>query len=71
VLVSGCVYLILTRLFPVPETSATWNEVDIDTLNLDVAYGQDPNDLEAHGGRRSFDELSLDHKGPTPSAQKI
>lgn len=71
VLVSGIVYLALTWFFPVPATSATWNEVDIDTLNLDIAYGQDPHDVEANGGRRSFDELSLDHKGPDSSAQKV
>lgn len=71
VLVSGVVYLVLTMVFPVPATSATWNEVDIDTLNVDIAYGQDPQDLEAHGGRRSFDELSLDHKDLDSSAQKI
>ncbi|KAJ5361322.1 hypothetical protein N7541_002166 [Penicillium brevicompactum] len=71
VLVSGIVYLALTWFFPVPATSATWNEVDIDTLNLDIAYGQDPHDVEANGGRRSFDELSLDHKGPDLSARKV
>ena len=71
VIVSGTVYLLLTWLFPIPGTSAIWNEVDIDTLDLDVAYGQDPSDLEAHGGRTSFDKLSLDQKGPSPSTQKV
>lgn len=71
ILVSGCVYLILTQLFPVPGTSTTWKEVDIDTLDLDVAWGQDPSDLEAYGGRRSLGECSMDAKEPTSSARKI
>jgi len=71
VIVSGTVYFILTRFFPIPETSATWNEVDIDTLDLDIAYGQDPSDLEAHGDRRSFDDVSVDQKGLSSTAKKV
>ena len=37
-IVSFCVYYILTRLVPIPSTSETWNEVDIDTMDWSVAY---------------------------------
>ena len=42
VIVSGVVYFALTWFFPVPETSDTWNEVDIDVEDLSVSYGKDP-----------------------------
>ncbi|KAJ5418871.1 uncharacterized protein N7487_002421 [Penicillium crustosum] len=75
VLVSGGVYFALTWFFPVPETSATWNEVDIDVEDFSVAYGKDPNDLEGQGyaDRRSFDGAlgSDDRKGPNTSNKKI
>lgn len=75
VLVSGGVYFALTWFFPVPETSATWNEVDIDVEDFSVAYGKDPNDLEGQGyaDRRSFDGAlgSDDRKGPSTSDKKI
>jgi NCS1 family nucleobase:cation symporter-1 len=75
-LVSGTVYFILTRLFPVPETSATWNEVDIDAENFSVAYGKDPNDLEGSGdgGRRSFEDgfgPDGDQKGLSAFGKKV
>ncbi|KAI2733051.1 hypothetical protein CBS147332_66 [Penicillium roqueforti] len=74
-IVSGGVYFALTWFFPVPETSATWNEVDIDAEDLSVSYGKDPNDMEAHGyaERRSFDDaLGLDdRKGPNTSDRKL
>lgn len=75
VLVSGGVYFALTWFFPVPETSATWNEVDIDVEDFSVAYGKDPNDLEGQGyaDRSSFDGAvgSDDRKGPSTSDMKI
>ncbi|CAI7573840.1 unnamed protein product [Penicillium glandicola] len=75
VIVSGVVYFALTWFFPVPETSATWNEVDIDAEEISVAYGKDPNDLEAHGyaDRRSFDDVigSDDRKGPRTLDTKL
>ncbi|KAJ5865812.1 hypothetical protein N7534_000365 [Penicillium rubens] len=74
VIVSGVVYFALTWFFPVPETSDTWNEVDIDVEDLSVSYGKDPNDLEAHGyDRRSFDDVvgSDERKGPSTSDRKL
>ncbi|KAH8426237.1 nucleobase cation symporter-1 family protein [Aspergillus melleus] len=41
VTVSFILYYILTRLFPVPATSETWNEVDVDVDNLSIAYGEE------------------------------
>ena len=74
-IVSGGVYFALTWFFPVPETSATWNEIDIDAEDLSVSYGKDPNDMEAHGyvERRSFDDtLGLgDRKGPNTLDMKL
>lgn len=75
VLVSGGVYFALTWFFPVPETSATWNEIDIDVEDVSVAYGKDPDDLEGqeYADRRSFDGApgSDDWKGPSASDMKI
>lgn len=62
VIVSGGMYYILTRFFPVPATSDYWNEVDIDIQEPSVAYGQEISDEEsndAYPGRRSIpDSLS-------------
>lgn len=40
-IVSALVYYSLCRFFPVPATSATWNEIDVDVDHLTVAYGQE------------------------------
>ena len=41
VIISGGVYYILTRLFPVPATSDTWNELDIDDAAMSVTSGHE------------------------------
>lgn len=33
-------YYTLTRIWPIPATSKTWNEIDADVTNLSVAYNQ-------------------------------
>lgn len=38
--VSFTVYYTLTRVWPIPATSKTWNEIDADVTNLSVAYNQ-------------------------------
>lgn len=40
-IVSGVIYYTLCRLFPIPATSDTWNEVDVDVDHLTVADGQE------------------------------
>ncbi|KAJ9194755.1 hypothetical protein DTO164E3_7176 [Paecilomyces variotii] len=40
-IVSSVVYYILTRVVRIPETSETWNELDVDVDNLQVAYGEE------------------------------
>lgn len=41
-IVSAVVYYLLTRIFPIPATSDSWNEVDIDVDEMVVAfYGQE------------------------------
>lgn len=56
VLVSGIVYFVLTWIWPVAETSETWNEVDIDGVDgLYVDYGRDPEDIEGIGSERDGD----------------
>ncbi|PGH13911.1 hypothetical protein AJ79_03326 [Helicocarpus griseus UAMH5409] len=37
-IVSFTMYYILTKIWPVPATSKTWNEVDVDVTGLSVAY---------------------------------
>ena len=37
-IVSAGMYYLLTRVFPIPATSDSWNEVDIDTEETLVAY---------------------------------
>jgi NCS1 family nucleobase:cation symporter-1 len=70
-IVSGTVYLGLTWLFPIPATSPTWNEVDVD-FEDSVAYGKDPNDLEGHEyAGRSSDVESDVRKGPNTSDKKL
>ncbi|KAJ5359588.1 Uracil permease [Penicillium cataractarum] len=76
VLVSGGMYWILTRLFPVPATSDRWNEVDIDVDDYGVAYGQPVVSDEENAGydRRSItDSLSPDEqkKGVHTAAKRI
>ncbi|EED21556.1 uridine permease Fui1, putative [Talaromyces stipitatus ATCC 10500] len=40
-IVSGTIYYLLCWAFPIPATSDTWNEVDVDVDHLTVAYGQE------------------------------
>ncbi|KAJ6120740.1 Uracil permease [Penicillium sp. IBT 18751x] len=75
VIVSGGMYWILTKLFPVPATSDRWNEVDIDTeSDILVAYGQEISDEEHTVGanRWATDALSADdQKGLSSASKKI
>ena len=76
VIVSGGMYYILTRLFPIPATSDTWNEVDIDLDEYSVAYGQEVTDEETHaayGARRSISDSlpSEDQKGVSTVSKKV
>lgn len=78
VLVSGGMYYILTRLFPVPATSDHWHEADVDIDDFSVAYGQEVGDEEntGYGGRRSItDSLSADdqkdQKGLSTASRKV
>jgi NCS1 family nucleobase:cation symporter-1 len=69
VLVSGGVYWLLTKFFPVPATSEVWNEVDIDVDEYNVEYGQEVGDEEHYyGGRRSITD---DQKGLSAAAKKV
>lgn len=47
-IVSGGMYYILTRFFPVPASSDHWNEVDIDVDEFAVTYGQKVSDEEGN-----------------------
>lgn len=79
VIVSGGMYYILTRLFPVPATSDHWHEVDIDIDDFAVAYGQEVGDEEnngAYGRPHSIsDSLSgvdqKDRKGLSAASTKV
>jgi NCS1 family nucleobase:cation symporter-1 len=74
VLVSGGMYWLLTKLFPVPATSEVWNEVDIDIDEYNVSYGQEVGDEENfYGERRSItDSLPPDdQKGLSAAAKKV
>lgn len=76
VIVSGGMYYILTRFFPVPATSDYWNEADIDIEEFTVAYGQEVSDEESNGaypGRRSIaDSLPSDEqKGVRTASKKV
>lgn len=74
VLVSGGMYWLLTKLFPVPATSGVWNEVDIDIDEYTVSYGQEVGDEEnTYGERRSItDSLPPDdQKGLSSAAKKV
>ncbi|KAJ5676945.1 Uracil permease [Penicillium maclennaniae] len=75
VIVSGGMYWILTKLFPVPATSDQWNEVDIDTEpDILVAYGQEISDEEHTIGanRWATDALPVDdQKGLNSASKKI
>jgi NCS1 family nucleobase:cation symporter-1 len=75
VIVSGVMYWILTKLFPIPATSDTWNEVDIDTeTDISVAYGQEISDEEHTVGANRWATDSLpadDQKGWSSASKKI
>lgn len=76
VIVSGVVYYILTRFFPVTATSDHWNEADIDIEDSSVAYGQEVSDEENNGaysgGRSIVDSLPPDdQKGPNSASKKV
>ncbi|KAJ5126971.1 Uracil permease [Penicillium atrosanguineum] len=75
VIVSGGMYWILTKLFPIPATSDRWNEVDIDTeTDILVAYGQEIGDEEhATGANRwATDSLAADdQKGLSTASKKV
>ena len=75
-IVSGGMYWILCIVFPIPATSDTWNEVDIDEIeDFAVAYGQEVTDEEHVPGyedRRSLsDSLPGDRKGPDAGSRKV
>jgi len=73
VIVSGGMYWILTKLFPIPATSDVWNEVDIDTEEFTgrISYGQEINGED--GDRQSItDSLPPDdQKGPNAASKKV
>ncbi|KAJ6145787.1 Uracil permease [Penicillium chermesinum] len=74
VIVAGGMYFILTKLFPIPATSATWNEVDIDTEHFSVAYEGQAVDEESRGDYvKSFDESFPpdDQKGLSAASNKV
>lgn len=71
VIVSGGVYYILARIFPLPATSDHWNEVDIDVQEFSVAYGEQVSDEESTGEQRSMsDSLPRDDQKGLSSASK-
>ncbi|KAJ6013514.1 Uracil permease [Penicillium herquei] len=70
VIVSGGMYWLLCTVFPIPATSDTWNEVDIDEIeDFTVAYGQeiDEEHVTGYNGRRSISP-SDDQKGPSAAS---
>lgn len=75
VIVSGGLYYILTRAFPVPATSDQWHEADIDIDHFSVAYGQEVVDEENGADERGStisDPLSReDQKGPKSASTKV
>ncbi|KAJ5091524.1 Uracil permease [Penicillium alfredii] len=75
VIVSGGLYYILTRAFPVPATSDQWHEADIDIDYFSVAYGQEVVDEENGADERGStisDPLSReDQKGPKSASTKV
>lgn len=60
-IVSFAIYYILTRLWPVPATSETWNEVDVDVDSLSIAYGQevDPYSYDVDATPKTDDPTDL------------
>ncbi|KAE8147710.1 permease for cytosine/purines, uracil, thiamine, allantoin-domain-containing protein [Aspergillus avenaceus] len=74
VVVSAIMYYILTRLYPIPATSATWNEVDTDDDSLSVAYGQEVEPCEGPDLAKQ-DSLSFsaqaDQKGPKAGSSAV
>lgn len=60
-LVAAGVYYVLCRFFPIPATSATWHEVNIDVDHLTVAYGQEVGDEEGRS-TPEYDETITDTK---------
>jgi NCS1 family nucleobase:cation symporter-1 len=71
-LVSAGVYYLLTRIFPIPATSDTWNEVDVDVEHLSVAYGQDITDEENSAEYEAMvpDGKDKDRKGGFPGSSE-
>lgn len=59
-IVSSGVYYVLTRFFPIPATSDSWKEVDVDVEHLSVAYGQEVAD----------EESSPDYEAVVPDGKK-
>lgn len=59
-IVSSTVYFILTRIFPIPATSDTWNEVDVDVDDLSVAYYGQEVVVDSNGDEERPDRTSLD-----------
>lgn len=56
-IISGGMYYILTKFFPIPATSATWKEVDIDVNGVSVAYeGRSVDEENGLGEEGSVDE---------------
>jgi NCS1 family nucleobase:cation symporter-1 len=60
-IVASSVYYLLCRIFPIPATSAIWNEVDVDVDHLTVAYGQEVADEEGRS-TPDFEEALTDTK---------
>lgn len=72
-IISGGMYYILTRISPVPATSASWNEVDIDVSDLSVAYdGRMVDEDDRLGEEQSIDgSFSPDQKGLRDISKKV
>jgi NCS1 family nucleobase:cation symporter-1 len=67
-IVSSGVYYLLTRLVPIPATSDTWNEVNVDVENLHVAYGEEVSIDEAPDYESV---IPGDRKGANTSTSKL
>lgn len=64
-LVSFSMYYLLTLVVPVPASSTSWNEVDVDVDNLSVADGQD-----VEPPYYSYEQPALVQDGSSSSEQK-
>lgn len=58
VIISGGMYYILARMFPLPATSDYWNEEDIDINEFSVAYGEEVSDEESTDASRERGSIS-------------